>query len=279
MVNLLNPKTWRRSGRSEEPHDTRCCIEERNLWRQIARRNNLIPPLSTTMQVAKPPSKLKRRSTVKQTSTPHPFNLLALPLELREEIYTFYLLDHATVRLTPFQLPPIHTPGLDANYYYKPLPPHDPALLLTSRQIRTEALKVFYSTYRFPVIIHFPNPEEENHRGACDTDRIPWYHHLDPSKLKLIRHFELFYCFEADLRRLGVRQADAYILHLDLDPRRGGYELRVVESLGLLTRRGVAQKRGISGVVRGVLDEIIGRAGVGGVTVQDLERFVPRCCS
>ncbi|KAK4555014.1 hypothetical protein LTR86_007780 [Recurvomyces mirabilis] len=278
MVNLLKPKTWRRKDHFER-QDVHCCAEERNLWRQIARKNGIIPQLSGYIDpTSSSPSDRKASISIRRKSRQHstipisppvkPFNLLGLPLELRERIYYYYFLHHGAQRLTPFRLPPIHTPKLHDLYYYKPIPPHEPALTILSRQIREESLKVFYSTYRFPLIIHAPG-------SLGHYAPVRWYHNLSPSHLAAIKHWELFFCFEADLCAMGVRQADAFILNVDLDSRTGGFELVVAESFGGMTVATLAERRAITVRTRRVLEEVVKVPGVGRWGVGELEKFVP----
>jgi hypothetical protein len=127
---------------------------------------------------------------------------LRLPLELREDIYKYYVLEWSSARLEHWGR---KDPGM-------PIPPHEPPITQVSGLIRSEALKVFYQTARFPLIIHLGN--------VCATPARPyaavnWYEHLGPSKLCLIRHLELYLCWR---NTTHARSRNPLVFNVDLEP-------------------------------------------------------------
>lgn len=257
------------------PPQPECCVEERENWRQEARLKGLIPgPQEEMRLLGKDSSRTKghRGRRTRDVPTGMSFDRFSeLPLELRERIYELYFEAHGRQRLTPFKLPPIHGDRLEDKHYYKPIPPHEPAVTHVSRAVRKESLKVFYSTYRFPFIVHL---EHFTHFTAVD-----WYHYLLPEHFKAIRHFELHYCFEKPaMRYSSIRSTDVLIVDIDFSQRQNVYTMDVRTPQGSCgpTASSYGRSRGyLMSTFRRALDDMIRGPGVGNFTATDLDRLAP----
>lgn len=196
---------------------TACCAEERQDWREELYPVN--PQKSTRFALIK--SRLKRKLKGKSKPTaiqPDPTaatrsstSFLDLPLELRALVYEHYMNEWSKHRLTPFRLPSPSGQPYPPEYYYKPIPPHEPPLARTCRIIRKETRSLFYATHRFPVVAHADSS------GKLST--VSWYDKLEPARLRQIRHLEIYFCFEMKDRENGFRIPRYLTFDVDFDPQ------------------------------------------------------------
>jgi hypothetical protein len=207
-----------------------CCVREREDFRHLMNLNGLLQlrqdaggdgvyDKSRTLEKA-PRDKAAGRAK------PAAFGrFLDLPKDVRIILYEEYLADNDDWRLSPYWKPNIC--GRPGPEFYKPLPPHEPALTFVSRQIREEAVPVFYSMHRFPLVAHF---NEEGFRG-----RNIWYHQLDPTKVAMIRKLELYFCFENLWNSEDwflAREPRAISYRIDFDMRTGHAHVYVADGQG-----------------------------------------------
>lgn len=172
---------------------------------------------------------------------------LALPAEIRERIYEACCDNDRAIL---------------EEHFISAKPPPEPAVACASRQLRKEALPVFYRHYRFPVtfssgalINNGCLPPSQEWRAAR------WYHRLDPGKLRMIRRLELHYCFGR--------------FQVDFDARRNTY---VVEQTAWGSRRLVdvhptEERQQLLALVQSVIDHLIATPGVGALTAHDFDRL------
>lgn len=196
---------------------TACCAEERQAWREEHYPRG--PQKTTRFALMK--SRLKRKLKGKSEPTaihPDPIaathpstSFLDLPLELRELVYEHYMTEWSKHRLTPFRLPSPSGQPYPPEYYYKPIPPHEPPLTRTCRIIRKETCHLFYATHRFPVVAHADSS------GKLST--VSWYDKLEPARLRQIRHLEIYFCFEMKDRENGFRIPKSLSFDVDYDPQ------------------------------------------------------------
>lgn len=116
-----------------------------------------------------------------------------LPLEIRELIYNFHLQS---------------TPHLDRGS-----PPSEPPLTLACKQIRREALPLYYSAYK----LHVQTFIRSSYHRQIWLRTEHWYHGIAPAKFKQIRHLQLNFALIDPYT--GERVPVEF--HVDL-PKRGG---------------------------------------------------------
>lgn len=247
-----------------------CCIKEREKYRKEAQAQDLIVSSLPTTQ-PKPANATRNSKQSTQRGSQSFATFLDLPAELRELIYLQYIQSYGEKRLTPFELPSLREDGAYPDeYYYKPIPPYEPALTRASRLIREESIPLFYSTHRFPIVTHL---ESDFSYTAPDN-----YHRLDPDHLRSIRKLELYFCFEQCDRKLsGFKEADAFIMDVDLDQRTNSYEFRRRDRIGQDAAYG-ARLVNLDNLQRAIvesLEVIIQRSGVGNFTARDFDRLIP----
>ena len=214
---------WRRMWKSdykaeqeEQIRRERCCANDRDDWRERARRRGLMPQYAnvrrTTLCVRESRYWLRTWTlhlvyvfgdTRITHCRPEP-HLFKLPPEVREQIYIHSILEWSSVGL-----------GRQVNQFgqsaRRPIPPHEPPLTRVSKLVRAESLHVFYRTARFPLIAH---PSRSWVPLNLPYPAIPWYYYLGPGKLSLIKHVELHLC----LRRSVPGVADSLVFHVDFEP-------------------------------------------------------------
>lgn len=258
-----------------------CCVEEREAWRREARANGLLPfrsgdaiPKSRVTPLSRLRSLLSagaRRTVVTKTplppngSAPVRIGFYDLPPELREQTYKEYIKAWGTLRLTPFHLPRPHGEPYPPSFYYKPIPPHEPPLMSTSRLIRKESLSIFYSCYRFPIIAH-PS------RDAGPSSMTSWFPRLDTEKLALIRHLEIHLCYESDHKQLGFRQSHSIIYHVDFDEKASRAVTYVHRKEGNML--GSQEWKLMLSYLRKRVDCLVAQPGIGRFTADDVDAIV-----
>jgi len=265
----------------DRPALAECCVEEREAWRREARTQGLLPfrsgdtiPKSRVTSLSRLRSLLSagaRRAIVMKTplrpdgSVPVKIGFYDLPPELRELTYKEYIKAWGTQRLTPFRLPRPNGEPYPSSFYYKPIPPHEPPLMRTSRLIRKESLSVFYACYRFPIIAH-PN------RGAGPSSMTSWFPRLDAEKLALIRHLEIHLCYESDHKQLGFRQPHSIIYHVDFDEKANRAVTYVHRKEGSML--GSPEWKLMLSYIRKRVDCLVAQPGIGRFTADDVDAIV-----
>lgn len=172
---------------------------------------------------------------------------LELPAEIRDRIY---------------ELCAENDRNILEEHFVSAKPPPELAIACASRQLRKEALPVFYRHYRFPVT--FSSGDWIN-KGclppSMEWKAARWYHRLDPEKLRMIRRLELYYCFGR--------------FQLDFDARSNGYEVRQTAwgSRRMVDVRPVEEKEQLLALVRSVVEDILQGPGVGMLTARDFDQL------
>ena len=137
------------------------------------------------------------------SSHPHSyFDFLALPPELRNKIYQYFFAitdsgnDYQTVRISTYQDATITDPKL--RYTHSPL-----ALLKVNKQVRQEALPVFYSQSLFILA---------NHRALCGflEDNIGAKAHLGHVRLDTLLDYKRYNAFEELKGCLDLKSLELY---------------------------------------------------------------------
>ena len=208
---------WKRDAKKEaeaRSQQARCCAQGRDEWRQRARNRGLIPQKTKSWRssqwmrrleykLSKTARSLAIRDDGNNSIDPgYESHFLRLPLELREHIYRYYVLDWSSARLEHWGR---RDPG-------EPIPPHEPPITQVSRLIRMESLRVFYRSARFPLIIHL---EKNSTIIGPPYSAVDWYEHLGPSKLCLIRHLELYLCLR---NTIHARRRNPFVFNVDFEP-------------------------------------------------------------
>lgn len=224
-----------------------------------------------------PPSRSSRplkQTTPKRSAGEQPHaafrRILDLPPELRERIYICYIEAYNEQRLTPFRLPSPDGKPLPEQFYYKPIPPHEPPLTQVCRLLRKESLPLFYSTFRFPLIAHQDN-------NLCYTI-VKWYRRLDREKLRAIRKLEVYFCFEMGDRGFGFMKPSAVSYHVDFDLKA---DSSVVSLGGQQGGRRIAahrlyEWRYLGRHVSERTNAMMQDPGIGHFEAADFDRLVPR---
>ena len=217
-------RMWKRgksdSNVKEDARRRRCCANDRDEWRQAGRKRDLIPSTTKTQHgnVPKFKSYIKTshsrqrvgrwlsvfktgRVRAKTVDDISPF--LRLPLEVRELIYGQCIDDWSSVK-------PNKT--LNENL---PIPPYEPPISRTSRQIRDESINMFYKAWRFPLILH-PTSQIP---PFWEFEKVDWYGRLEHQKLSMIRHLKLYLC----MRNVAFG-CDAIVFDIDLNPFADGVQ-------------------------------------------------------
>ncbi|KAK4508391.1 hypothetical protein PRZ48_002129 [Zasmidium cellare] len=180
-------------------------------------------------------------------STPTFTLFLALPAEIRERIYEACCDNDREIL---------------EEHFISAKPPPEPAVACTSRQLRDEALPVFYRHYRFPVtfssgalINNGYLPPSQEWRAAR------WHHRLDPAKLRMIRRLELHYCFGR--------------FQVDFEARGNSYDVRQTAwgSRRLVDVHPTEEKQQLLALVRSLIDSLVESPGVGAFTAHDFDRL------
>nr|POE77768.1 hypothetical protein CFP56_09411 [Quercus suber] len=274
----LRPRIKAKPSKITETRVEGCCVEERERWRQQQRAQGLICIISKTIPADRPESPASRTRTTR-SSTKATISFLDLPPEIRTMVYQYYFRAHESSpeRLTPFILPTLNASNTyPPGSYYKPAPPHDPALCLTTRVLRRETRPLFFRTHRFPIPIHLEPPHPTFLRSNPYTT-VSWYRRLDPSLLRLIRHLEIHFCFEKADRVLNkLRAPDALLFDVDLHESTNTFT--IASSRNFATGpygRGLVDLAKLEGHVRDVLTQVLRRKGVGELDWGDYEALVP----
>lgn len=266
--------------RQSRPSDAECCLAERDLWRKEARERGWLPAIQPRADAPQKSIKSRRGlspnceqevgTSIVVAGGKSPF--LELPFELREQIYLQYIALWGQQRITPFRVRIDEAEQLPDEYYYKPIPPHEPPLNRVSRQVREESIPLFYSRHTFPFIIHtFP--------GARST-AVHWYHELDQAKLRRIANWEIYVCFESVGSMFTlVRKADAQSWILKLDAKSNAYRLggAVVYGHGPSTVTSLFMPgwHAVEAHLREALDSMIVTQSVEDLTADSLDRLIP----
>ena len=221
---------WRRMWKSDNKAEKeerirreRCCANDRDDWRERARRQGLMPQNPNALRCVRQSRYWVRKSIIRflrRFGNTKLNNYLSytpffkLPPEVREQIYAYYMLDWSSAGLGRL----INPSGQAAR---RPIPPHEPPLTRVSKLVRAESLHVFYRTARFPLIVH-----PTRSWGPLDLPFpvVDWYHFLGPGKLSLIRRLELHLC----LRRSAAGIADSLVFHVDFE--QNGNNVSLVEA-------------------------------------------------
>ena len=93
------------------------------------------------------PAAASPNTTTPATDNKPTSRLLALPAELRNTIYELVLISPTDIVIPAPSSP--KSPGVTTTNLFPP----EPALLLTSHQIRHEALKIYYLSNRFRFLV------------------------------------------------------------------------------------------------------------------------------
>lgn len=173
--------------------------------------------------------------------------LFDLPAEIRERIYEFCCDNDRSIL---------------EEHFISAKPPPEPAIVCASRQLRKEALSVFYRHYRFPITFGSGAlinkgclPPSQEWRAAR------WYHRLDPAKLAMIRRLELYYCFGRFEVEFDVRK-NLYVV-----------EQTAWGSQRLVDVQPMEERMQSLALVRSLLDEVVRRPGVGHFSAADFDRL------
>ena len=206
-----------------------CCAEERQAWREEV--HAVDPRKSTRLDLMK--CKLRRmfngmsRSTAAHQPDPTaetrpPTSFLDLPLELREMVYEHYMSEWSKQRLAPLHLSSPSGQPYPPEHFYKPIPPHEPPLTRACRIIRKETRPLFYSTHRFPVIVH---ADASGKMSPAPISPVPGYKRLKSAQKRQIRHLEVYFCFEMKDCDDGVRSPSATSYDVDFDAQTGRWQV------------------------------------------------------
>lgn len=173
--------------------------------------------------------------------------LFDLPAEIRERIYEFCCDNDRKIL---------------EEHFISAKPPPEPAIVCASRQLRKEALPVFYRHYRFPITFGSGAlinkgclPPSQEWRAAR------WYHRLDPAKLAMIRRLELYYCFGRFEVEFDVRK-NLYVV-----------EQTAWGSQRLVDVQPMEERMQSLALVRSLLDEVVRCPGVGYFSAADFDRL------
>ncbi|EME48852.1 hypothetical protein DOTSEDRAFT_19356 [Dothistroma septosporum NZE10] len=210
-------------------------------------RENLAKARATVRDSVK--TCLRRNFTVRKTRDPgKAFALfLDLPAEIRERVY---------------ELCADNDRSILEEHFTSAKPPPELAVACASRQLRREALPIFYRHYRFPVT--FSSGDWIN-KGclppSMEWKAARWYHRLEPEKLRMIRRLELYYCFGR--------------FQLDFDARSNGYEVRQTAwgSRRMVDVSPVEEKKQLLALLRSVVDDVLKEAGVGMLAAKDFDHL------
>lgn len=153
--------------------------------------------------------------------------------------------------------------------------PEEPPLSYVTKQIRTESLPIYYSTYILPVHTYVRTASHGEVR--LKTER--WYHrYIPPSKLKLVEHFRLHFALierytgervPIDFHIKLLRRTNSYELRHSFatrwirDPHRIGDPADFDELISVLRKHLTSE-----------LDELVKDPGVGRFAAEHLDRLV-----
>ena len=223
---------WRRMWKSDkeveaerQAKEARCCANARDEWRQWARNRDLIPPKVSgkhseegilTRMKSVIASKYRRSSISSPRSKGKPAHhspFLSLPAEMRESIYYFYVDSWS------------ESCERDDSDEGLPIPPYEPPITRICRLVRNESIPVFYSNWRFPIVMH---SEKDSFPGGPNSHVVGWYLRLHPEKLAMIRHIQLHIC----MRKVGgFRARDYWRIGIDFNDKEGSPVMLMQPSL------------------------------------------------
>lgn len=158
-----------------------------------------------------------------------------------------------------------------------PIPPHEPPITRTSRQIRNESIRIFYLTWRFPLVIH---PDLRASRFDV-WHAVDWYDKLSPTKLRMISHLAIHLCMKEGVKSLHQNRGDdALVFHIDLDRKKGNVA-HLVQGQWMLYPEGpidpiILHLKARLEVVLEKWSSIVAELGTEGLrNADDIYRFVP----
>ena len=172
---------------------------------------------------------------------------LELPPELRERVYEYCCDNDRAI--------------LEA-HFVATAPAAELAIACASRQLRKEALPVFYSYYRFPITLNPAGWINAGH-GSPSQEWLAsrWYHRLDPARLAMVRKLDLYYSFGR--------------FEVDLDKRSNTYKVKQA-ALGfhrMLDVTAEIEAVRLLAFVKSILDRLVNEHGLVRLTAHAIDRF------
>lgn len=200
-----------KDGELPKDHKKRCRVLERLIQQSEDARNrysawSLVDLKTELKQRQIPMPKPKRRSKpvitklLQQSDSQIPFRLMDLPSEVRLRIYEYMLVDSSKQDISPSR-------GIETRR---------PSLLRTSRQVRNEAMPVFYGANRFRFALPHLELNHKCEQWFAGQDKI-WLDVIGPDNIKLLRRitFRLMSPFfeEFDLQiDLASRSVNTWVI-------------------------------------------------------------------
>ncbi|THX28145.1 hypothetical protein D6D10_09269 [Aureobasidium pullulans] len=193
-----------KDGELPKGHKKRCRALERLIQQSEDARNrysdwSLVDLKTELKQRQIPLPKPKRRSKaaitklLQQSDSQMPFRLMDLPSEVRLRIYEHMLVDSSKQDISP-------SCGIETRR---------PSLLRTSRQVRDEAMPVFYGANRFRFALPHLKLGHKCKQWFAGRDKI-WLDVIGPDNIKLLRRISF---------RLMSPFFEEFDLHIDLASR------------------------------------------------------------